>query len=94
VYDVVEVVLAVSFDEELCAAQQWVTTRVRLIGQVCVAVESDATLEQLHANQSVDVVEQLKVENEQTDNCCIICTRGEVFSEKKGDYNEFFYLPV
>ena len=60
VHDVVEVVLAVALDVKLRASQERVAARLRLIGQVLVAVERDSSVEQLHAHNGVDVVEQLQ----------------------------------
>ena len=54
---VVEVVLAVSFDEELGTVESSVTTEVSFLGQVRVIIVSDTAFEELHANDSIYIVQ-------------------------------------
>ena len=59
--EVVEMQIAVSFDEELRVLQTWITTiQRRFLQVVAITVVLNFVLEDLHAKNGIDVIKYLK----------------------------------
>lgn len=59
-YNVVEVVATIMFGIELWCLQLWVATEQLSITQVVVTIVTHHAIEYLHANDSIDVVDDLE----------------------------------